>query len=183
MKHSALILTVTLGLAASSLNAGEMVYSSKQAPAPPITVPSLCDCFDAGSAQFSLYGAGAIFDSGAHDDALGGGLSLGYFFTENIGIEADATWIATDSVLHHFTGSLVLRYPIKPACIAPYILAGGGVLANSQNEGTWHVGGGIDIRLGKSDLCPGIFADARYTWTGGDGDDFTLIRAGLRFNL
>jgi hypothetical protein len=149
---------------------------------PPIVVEDLCDCFDPGKVQVSLYGAGAIFDSGSYDDSLGGGLGLGYFFCENAGIEIDATWLATDSVLHNFSGSLVLRLPIKSACIAPYILGGGGLAVDGEKEGTAHIGGGIDVRFGDGPLCPGFFADARYTWTE-DENDFTLIRAGFRFNL
>jgi hypothetical protein len=182
MKKSALLMLVTaFGFASSAVRAGEVV--SAKNPPPPIVVPSLCDCFDAGKAQVSLYGAGVIFSNGGHDDSLGGGLSLAYFFTENVGLEADATWLATDTVLHHFTGSVVLRYPIKTICIAPYAIVGGGILANSGNEGTFHAGGGIDVRFGHSHWCPGLFADARYTWTGESDDDFTLIRAGFRFNL
>ncbi len=183
MKNIHLLTAVaTLGLA-GSLQAGTS-YDKNPAPkAPPIDVPALCDCFDAGKVQVSLYGAGIVFSNdSAQDDALGGGLSFGYFFSEYAGIEADATWLATDSVMHHFTGSLVLRYPIKSACIAPYVLVGGGYETDSVQQGTWHVGGGVDIRLGHSGNCPGIFADARYTWTE-DEEEFTVIRAGLRFNL
>jgi hypothetical protein len=182
MKKTALLMLVTtFGFAPATLQAGETV-SAKAPPPPPIEVPSLCDCFDAGKCQISLYGAGIIFDSGPQDDELGGGLSVSYFFTENVGLEADATWLATDEVLHHFTGSVVVRFPIRSICVAPYLLGGGGIAANSENEGTLHVGGGIDVRCGKSRWCPGLFADARYTWTE-DNHDFALIRAGFRFNL
>ena len=183
MKSSVLILLFTAAYGTSRLQAGEPIAPPAKNPAP-IVVPSLCDCFDAGNYQLSVYGAGIVWDSGGNDDALGGGLSFGYFFTEHFGFEADATWLATGSEIHHFSGSLVLRYPIKSACLAPYILVGGGILTDSETVGTFHVGGGIDIRLAKGAWCPGIFADARYTWADyDDGGDFALIRAGFRFNM
>ncbi|MGI8604102.1 MAG: outer membrane beta-barrel protein [Verrucomicrobiales bacterium] len=184
MKTSAFLMLVTTGLAVNSLQAGETTVISSKNPPPPIVVPSMCDCFDECKAQVSLYGAGIIWDSGGNSDALGAGLSVGYFFTENIGIEVDGTWLDTNSNVWHASGSLVFRWPIRPACIAPYIYAGGGVITDSETDGTFHVGGGIDIRLGKSHWCPGLFADARYTWTNyEEGGDFALIRAGFRFNL
>ena len=151
-------------------------------PGPPIQVESVCDCFDPGKIQISLYGAGIIFDKGDLDDSLGGGLGFGYFFCENVGLEIDATWLATESELHNFSGSLVLRLPIKSACLAPYVLAGGGYEVDSLKQWTVHAGAGIDVRLGDGPMCPGFFADARYTWTE-EETDFTLIRAGFRFNL
>jgi hypothetical protein len=186
MKKFTLLLLVTTGMTVSDIQAGEATYAAgksvDKAP-PPIEVPAVCDCFDAGSAQVSLYGAGIIWDKGG-DDALGAGLSFAYFFTENFGLEVDGTWFDTDSNVWHGSGSLVCRWPIRPACWAPYIFGGGGVITDSETKGTFHVGGGVDIRFGKSDWCPGIFADARYTWSDyEDGGDFAMIRVGFRFNL
>ena len=170
-------------LASGTLHAGTSV-DKNPAPknAPPINVESVCDCFDAGKVTVSLYGAGIVFDSAPIDDALGGGIGLGYFFTDFAGVEVDATWLATDSVLHNFSGSVVLRYPVKSACLAPYVLAGGGYETDSVQQWTAHVGGGIDWRFGSGPNCLGLFADARYTWTE-EETDFTLVRAGFRFNL
>jgi hypothetical protein len=185
MKQTIQLLLVTSGIALSGVQAGEPVYG--KAPvgkAPPIEVPAICDCFDAGSTQVSIYGAGIIWDGGGSDDALGAGASFAYFFTEYFGLEVDGTWFDTDSNVWHASGSLVCRWPIKPACIAPYIMVGGGLITDSETNGTFHAGGGIDIRFGKSDWCPGIFADARYTWTDfEEGGDFAMIRVGFRFNL
>ena len=170
-------------LASGTLHAGTSVDKN---PAPknarPINVESVCDCFDAGKVTVSLYGAGIVFDSAPIDDALGGGIGLGYFFTDFAGVEVDATWLATDSVLHNFSGSVVLRYPVKSACLAPYVLAGGGYETDSVQQWTAHVGGGIDWRFGSGPNCLGLFADARYTWTE-EETDFTLVRAGFKFNL
>jgi hypothetical protein len=170
-------------LASGTLHAGTSVDKNPSAKnAPPIQVESICDCFDAGKVTVSLYGAGIVFEHGGIDDALGGGLALGYFFTDFAGVEVDATWLATNPVLHNFSGSVVLRYPVKSACLAPYLLGGGGYETDSVQQWTAHVGGGIDWRLGSGPNCLGLFADARYTWTE-EETDFTLIRAGLKFNL
>jgi hypothetical protein len=186
MKTVNLITAITgLGLALGTASAGT-TDSKNPAPAPknppPIEVESVCDCFDEGKVTVSLYGAGIVFENGGIDDALGGGLGIGYFFTEYAGVEADATWLATDSVLHNFSGSLVLRYPIKSACLAPYLIVGGGYETDSVQQWTAHAGGGIDWRFGSGPTCPGLFADGRYTWTEEDMN-FVLIRAGFKFNL
>jgi hypothetical protein len=185
MKLTSFISSVAaLTFATIHADAGEVQMAKNPAPKgpPPIQVESICDCFDPGRIQVSLYGAGAIFEKGVYDDELGGGLGFGYFFCENAGIEVDATWLAADSVLHSFSGSVVVRFPLKPACVAPYLIGGGGYMVDGEKEWTLHIGAGIDVRLGSGPLCPGLFADARYTWTE-EENDFTLIRAGFRFNL
>ncbi|MFN0127147.1 MAG: outer membrane beta-barrel protein [Verrucomicrobiales bacterium] len=181
--HFCATVIASLGLAASAVQAGTTPDKNPapKNPPPPIEVESICDCFDEGKVTVSLYGAGIVFDD-IGDDALGGGLGIGYFFTEYTGVEVDATWLATDSVLHNFSGSLVLRYPIKSACLAPYLIVGGGYETDSVQQWTAHVGGGIDWRFGSGPTCPGLFVDARYTWTEEDVN-FTLIRAGFKFNL
>jgi Outer membrane protein beta-barrel domain len=176
-------LVAGLGLAFGTAQAGTSdVKNPAPKNPPPIQVESICDCFDEGKVTVSIYGAGIVFDEGDIDDALGGGLAIGYFFTEYAGVEVDASWLATDSVLHNFSGSLVLRYPIKSVCLAPYLIAGGGYETDSVQQWTAHVGAGLDWRFGSGPTCPGIFADARYTWTE-EEVDFTLIRAGFKFNL
>jgi Outer membrane protein beta-barrel domain len=179
------MLVTALGLAAGNVIAGEApVAISKNPKNPPqeIVVPAVCDCFNAGPV-FSIYGAGIIPDGdGILDDGLGGGLSLGYFVNENFGLEVDATWLDNDSLIHNLTASAVFRFPIKPACIAPYVFAGGGLETDSVNQGVYHVGAGIDIRLGDGPTCPGIFVDARYTFAD-KTQDYTIVRAGFRINL
>jgi hypothetical protein len=143
---------------------------------PPPPAPT-CNCFEPGG-QFSLYAAGLL---GAEDldDAAGAGLSVGYFFTPFVGLEADATWAFTDSTVHSFNGSIVLRYPILSSCLAPYVLGGGGYHVDGVKQGTVHAGAGVDVRLQD---CFGIFADARYTWAD-ETDDYTIVRAGIRVNF
>ena len=161
------ILTASFSLA----TAGD--YSAKAPVAP---APVGCTAYDPGF-ELSAYIAGELPSGG--DDALGGGIGIAYFFTENIGLDVNYAVFDSGPVHHFVTGDLVLRFPIKSACIAPYILGGGGVLANSSNESVWRIGGGIDIRpaaLGNI----GLFADGTYNWIGGDISDTTIVRLGVR---
>ena len=179
-KTTIAILAALSGLATANAGTTLGKAPAKQ-PVPPISVPQLCDCFNAGSTSVSVYAAGLLPDGGAGelDDAFGGGLALDYFFTENVGVMVDATWAATSSEVHLFTGSIVLRAPIKSLCLAPYVFGGGGLHTNGETQDVWHVGGGIDWRISN---CWGLFADARYTWAA-DTQDYTLLRAGVRFGF
>lgn len=148
------------------------------APPARIEVPTLCQCFEPNTASVSIYAAGLLPDSdGGLDDSFGGGLAVDYFFSENVGIQVDATWADADSVVHLFTGSVVLRYPIKSICLAPFIFGGGGVHTDGVTQGVFHAGGGLDYRFNDK---VGIFADARYTWTE-ETEEYALVRTGVRF--
>jgi hypothetical protein len=162
------VLSLSLGFAA----AGD--YGKNPVEKNPV-VPTGCECFGTGF-EFSGFVAGAIPDSG--DGEMGGGASIGYFFTENIGIETSYTVAAFQSEEHILTANLVYRMPIKDLCIAPYVLLGGGVLTNGSTDGLWDLGGGLDIRF-DSLGCVGLFVDATYNWVDGDRD-FTLVRGGVR---
>lgn len=182
MKKTTLLSLAVASLSLTAAQAGTYVSGPSKAPVPPsepLKVPSLCECFEPNTASVSLYVAGLLPD-GSGDDAVGGGISLNYFFTEYVGLEVDYTAADTDhSATHLVTGSVVLRYPIKQICLAPYVFGGGGVHTNSETQGVWHAGVGVDYRISK---CIGIFADGRYTWTE-DTDDYTLVRAGVRFGF
>ncbi len=162
------ILTASFSLA----TAGD--YSAKAPVAP---APVGCTAYDPGF-ELSAYIAGELPSGG--DDALGGGIGIAYFFTENIGIDVNYAAFDSDPSTHHFvTGDLVLRFPVKSACLAPYIIGGGGIASNNDNEAVWRLGGGIDFRpeaLGNI----GIFADGTYNWIAGDIADATVVRIGLR---
>lgn len=134
-----------------------------------------CDCYGTGF-EFSGFGGALIPDDG--DSAGGGGIGLAYFFTENIGVDVSYGVYATDpSEEHIVVANLVYRLVNRDACIAPYFLIGGGLLTNSNTDGLWDIGGGIDFRF--PDSCLGVFVDATYNWVDGDRD-FTLIRGGVR---
>ena len=65
------------------------------------------------------------------------------------------------------------------SCFAPYLIGGGGFVANGSTEGTGHLGGGIDMRFTDT---MGIFTDARYTWVK-NKDDYTSVNFGIRIKL
>ncbi|MBP7948007.1 MAG: hypothetical protein KA004_00025 [Verrucomicrobiales bacterium] len=176
MKKAYITLLTVLGLAGfSSAGVTGKAPVGKTPPPPP---PAGCSCFEPGG-QFSLFAAAMIGDGGELDDSLGGGISAAYFFTPYVGLEGEAAWFAEDSVVHSFTGSLVLRAPITSICLAPYIMVGGGVHANSVTQGVFHAGGGLDYRFSN---CIGLFADARYVWAE-ETDNYVIVRSGFRMNF
>lgn len=170
MKKAFLSLVLIAGLGGvAQAGGGKYVIDS--------TPPSAASygCYGAGY-EFGAF-LGGFFPNGDElDDALGGGISLGYFFNENFGLDFSAAWYDTDSVTHNYTLDAVYRLPFN--CIAPYILAGGGVHSNSHTEGIFRFGGGVDFRIFEG---TSIFADGIYNIVGGDVDDYTIARLGLRF--
>ena len=123
-----------------------------------------------------------MFPRHGGEDVAGGGVLAEYFFTENIGLQGSYGLFATSSEHHQFDGSLVLRAPIKSLCIAPYVLAGGGVGSNGSTRGDYHVGAGIEARFGAAN-CMGVFADGTYHFATGDDTDFTIARLGVKFRF
>lgn len=169
MKKTFLSLILLASLGGVAQAGGKYVIDST--PAPPIS----SSCYGAGF-EFGIFGAG-IFPDGEHlEDELGGGVSLGYFFNENFGLDFSAAVFATDSEVQNYTLDAVYRFPIN--CIAPYVLAGGGIHTNSVNEGLFRFGGGVDFRLFEG---TSLFADGIYNILGGDVQDYTIARIGLRF--
>jgi hypothetical protein len=160
---------------ASTAIAGPIASKNPKAPVMPPPAPTGCECFAPGF-TLGVFGGAFIPDSG--DAALGGGLLGEYFFSEYVGVQGSYGVFATNSEHHAFDANLVLRVPIKSACIAPYALVGGGYGVNSVNEGNFHVGGGIDIRL-PSMGCKGIFADGVYYFPA-DSEEFTIVRLGVK---
>ncbi len=162
---------------ASSAFAGTSYDKNPQAPQIQPTV-SGCDCFAPGAA-FGLYGGGFI-PASDHKGELGGGALFEYFFNEYVGFQATYGLYATNSEHHQFDGSLVLRYPIKSMCIAPYMIAGGGGSTNASSNGDWHVGGGLEARFSSAN-CLGVFADGAYHFGSGNKQDYTIVRLGVKF--
>ena len=131
-------------------------------------------CYDGGF-EFGIFGAG-LFPESHYEDSLGGGVSLGYFYNENFGFDFSAAIFSTDSEVHNYTIDAVYRLPFN--CIAPYVLAGGGVHTNGETEGLFRFGGGVDFRLFENSS---LFADGIYSILGGDVADYAIARVGLRF--
>ena len=171
MKKAFTILSLMAAFAGVSY-AGGGKYVVDKNPAPLAPAP----CYGAGY-EFGIFGAGFLPSSSSYyDDELGGGISAGYFFNENFGLDASAAWYATDSTVHNYTVDAVFRLPMD--CIAPYILGGGGVHTNSHTKGLARLGGGVDFRMPDSGYS--IFADGTYNWVN-DLDNYTIVRLGVRF--
>ena len=197
-------LLAVLGLVGSAFAGHEMV-SSKEYKAP-VPVP----CFNDREWQFDVFGA---FTDGNRPHAgpvkehgWGGGIGINYFFTRNIGIGVDATWLyARDNngdeggtlgdgdngdnddndhtTIHNFSGSIIFRFPNDSSCLAPYLFVGGGFHVDGEQWASAHAGGGIEYRIVPQRI--GLFTDARWTFFGdrfGAGDQNNITaRAGVRF--
>lgn len=117
-----------------------------------------------------------------HGGNWGGGVGGNYFFTCMLGIGADTSFLSgTPHFDDHVGGNLILRFPIEPIRMAPYVFGGGGRWFNNPNN-VWFadVGAGLEIRLNPK---LGIFGDARYIWLERDvfaPHDEAALRAGVR---
>lgn len=114
---------------------------------------------------------------GSGSSEFGGGVSLAYYFTPEVGIDASYGVFAFDDEVHTVSADVVLRYPISQACVAPYLVIGGGVQTNGQTDAIYRLGGGLDVRFQPNGM--GIFADGIYNWVVGQ-DNFTIARLGVR---
>ncbi len=183
MNKTTIITLATAALGLVSAQAGTGYVSYGKAPKAPaqVAVPSLCECFNGNTANFSVFAAGILPESSNVDldDAAGAGIAASYFFTENVGLEGSYTLFGTDSAVHQLSGSLVLRLPIKSICLAPYALVGGSYHTDGVNQATYHIGGGLDYRFAS---CVGLFADAQYNFAE-DTADYTTVRGGVRFGF
>lgn len=169
MKKTLAIIALAVGIGGIAQAGG-----GKHIVAPPVAPPA--PCYGPGY-EFGIFGAGFLPEnSGHYSDELGGGISLGYFFNENFGLDLGAAWYATDSTVHNYTLDAVYRLPFD--CVAPYVFGGGGVHTNSSTTNLWRLGGGVDFRMWET---TSLFADAAYNWVGDDVPNYTIIRLGLRF--
>jgi hypothetical protein len=109
---------------------------------------------------------------------FGGGVGLNYFPCAFAGLGGDINipdnrGNFVDSVV----GSVILRLPIEPAHLAPYLFGGGGRITQPSWEWSEHFGVGLEFRINH---LTGIFTDVRYMWVENSQDQM-LFRAGLRF--
>jgi hypothetical protein len=112
-----------------------------------------------------------------HDGSWGGGVGLNYFITREFGVMADIN-IGDNggNFIDQAMAAGVLRIPLEPTGLAPYIFAGGGRGFDPSWEWLAQAGVGLEYRLNP---MTGIFADARYIWHDKSFDRL-LIRTGLR---
>lgn len=172
MKRILLSFAACLSLAASASAGHEMATSGKdyKNPVPP--------CFQDQELQLDVFGLYGWTAQGNHDDGFGGGLGVNYFFLRNLGVGIDGSLRDADPESWTASVSLIVRFPIEgdSLCLAPYLLAGGGLQWGFANpDGEFHAGGGLEFR------CPqgfGVFAEGRYYWAG--HNDQIQARVGFR---
>jgi hypothetical protein len=142
--------------------------------------PPPAECFGPGF-DIGFFGGGYLpAHKETRDDGLGGGVLFEYFFNEYVGIQASYGAFAPSPTHHVYGGDLVLRYPFQEACVAPYLLVGGGGVSNSDNFGYWDLGGGLEFRFPSMNHVA-IFADGAYHWCKDHEQNFTLVRLGVKF--
>jgi hypothetical protein len=107
----------------------------------------------------------------------GGNAGLDYFFTRMLGVGGDINMSANGGrFIDQALGSVILRFPLDPTGLAPYIMGGGGRSFDPSWEWLGHAGAGLEYRFNP---VTGIFADARFIWAD-HSDNRLLLRAGLR---
>jgi hypothetical protein len=134
------------------------------------------DKFGPQEFRLDLFGSAATRNRAGDSQVTGGGgVGLNFFLTPIFGIGADSyieDWRWPD----HVDGSLILRWPIQAAGVAPYIFGGGGRQWRDIPQWSKHAGGGLEFRINH---YTGIFADGRYVWPE-ETRDYVLLRGGLR---
>ena len=139
------------------------------------------NCFDAGFV-FSGFGSGFWPEDARLNNAIGGGVSVAYFFGHNFGLEGSYMLHGSGTAQQVGTFDLVYRFPLGGECcstIAPYIFGGPGMVSAGDSEFLWNVGAGLDFRM-EGWGCVGLFSDFSYNFVNNNQPDFTLIRAGIR---
>jgi opacity protein-like surface antigen len=137
-------------------------------------------CFKDVELQLDVFGSytNAVSRS-QHGDGFGGGIGVNYFFCRYLGVGVSGNLRDGDvNGVWNADASIIARYPLELGtfCLAPYILAGGGIETDSTTVGSWHAGGGLEWRATPSF---GIFGEGRYTWA--EDNDSASARVGLRF--
>lgn len=157
-------------------------FHGAKAPVVEQRVSDSSNCFDAGFV-FSGFGSGFWPEDPRLNDAIGGGVSLAYFFGHNFGVEGSYMLHGSGTSQQVATFDLVYRFPLGGECcstIAPYVFGGPGMVSAGDSEFLWNIGGGLDFRM-EGWGCVGLFSDFSYNFVNNNQPDFTLIRAGIRF--
>lgn len=169
-----------VALLGSTAIAGPDTYSGKATKNPLPVPPTGCECFEPGFAVGAFGGGFLGGDNPTWDDSLGGGVLAEYFFSPYLGVQLSYGVYALSSEQHVLDGNLVLRYPVRSLCIAPYLILGGGLNVDGRTEGNFSVGGGVEARCPEIS-CVGVFADGAYHWVPDNrDDDYTIVRLGVK---
>jgi hypothetical protein len=115
---------------------------------------------------------------GSSDNALGPGVGLNYFFTENWGAGVD-TYADAFEVPYLLNVSGIYRYPIRNRRFAPYGFAGVGRQWEHAAQWMGHLGAGVEYSLQRR---TSVFADLRGVFPDRT-KDYAVLRFGFRFEL
>jgi hypothetical protein len=177
-RQSLATLFVAVGLSAAS--------AGPATPSPTVAIgdlPPVCDCFDLGGSGIDLFGIYIEPDgNGLLEDGFGGGVGFTHFRNSYLGFSTGVYWWDEgEEVSTSVSGSIILRYPVRSLCIAPYGIGGVTGHLDSLNQFSWHLGGGVEFRIPAFDAV-GFFVDATYNWAD-DTEDFGIFRVGTRYNF
>ncbi len=144
-----------------------------------------CPCYN-GRFELGAF-VGGLFptgdDSDSDGEALetsgGGGITVGYWFTPKLGLEYSAALYHNEFTIHNSALDVVLRFPERFQCFAPYVFAGGGFQSGDSSGGLYRVGAGLDVRLVSWD-CVGWFIDGAYTFAEDSTSDYAIARIGVK---
>ena len=153
-------------------------YDSGQQMATTYVDPSFC--YERGW-DFGGYFSAMFPKAAGVPNGVGGGISLSYFFDENIGVDFNYALHGQGIAQHVFHTNLVYRLPIN-GCFcgawAPYVFGGWGLVADGHFDNLFDIGAGIEVRF-QSWGCTAIFADYSYNFVEKDLD-FSQVRAGFK---
>lgn len=194
MKTTVCSLLGILALAGACVAGPTPVATGKEYKQQEFIAPS---CFADQEWQLDLFGTYADGNSGHvglfGEHGWGGGVGINYFFSRYVGIGAEGYWLAAReegvsqggdrTAYHNVTGSLVFRYPIESACLAPYLYLGGGAHFDGDKWASAHGGLGLEYRMLPNRF--GVFGEVRWTYLGDrysrDDLNFALAKLGFRF--
>jgi hypothetical protein len=122
-----------------------------------------------------------LFDTNirGHRGEWGGSVGVNYFFLPQVGIGGNINMSANGGrFVDQALGNVILRLPLCPTGLAPYIFGGGGRGFDPSWE--WFADGGVGLEY-RPNATTGIFTDATYMFHLRDGSsDRLMLRAGLR---
>ena len=115
-----------------------------------------------------------------HNTRLGAGAGVNYFFTQNIGISAEAySENTTGTFIDNASASLTLRLPLGQSGFAPYVFGGGGRQFDVLKNWFAQAGAGIEYRFTPQ---VGVFIDARGVLPD-EARYYGVARLGMRFSF
>lgn len=172
MKKLTLSFLASLAFVASSFGGHEVVSKEYKGP---VVEP----CFKDVELQLDIFGTYIGGNHNLFGDGFGGGLGVNYFFTRNFGVAVSGSLYDGDQhAIWNTNLDLVLRFPIENGvCIAPYILAGGGLECDGTIIGTYGAGAGLEWRATPTFA---IYGEGRFQW-GALSEEVAVARLGLRF--